>query len=114
MAETLRSDGYSVHLVDGKVQVHFTNRWLDDALRVETRRKLEPGRWHQILVTYDGSRIAAGVQVYIDGQPEPTTVLLDELNQSFNTKQPFRIGAGGGPTTRFSGRIEDVRIYARV
>jgi Protein of unknown function (DUF1553)/Protein of unknown function (DUF1549)/Planctomycete cytochrome C/Concanavalin A-like lectin/glucanases superfamily len=111
MTETPRSEGYSVHLVDGKVQVHLTKRWLDDALRVETRRKLESGRWYQILVTYDGSRLAGGVRVFIDGKPEPTTVLLDELNQTFNTKEPFRIGSGGGPTTRFSGRIEDVGIY---
>jgi hypothetical protein len=111
MAETPQSDGYSVHLVNGKVQVHFTKRWLDDALRVETVRNLDSRRWYQVLVTYDGSRVAAGVKVFIDGMPEPTKVLLDELNQSFDTKQPFRISSGGGATSRFSGRIADVRVF---
>jgi hypothetical protein len=36
-------------------------------------------------------------------------VNLDDLNQSFNTKEPFRIGAGGA--SRFHGVIDDVRVY---
>ena len=31
-------------------------------------------------------------------------MLLDELNQSFETKEPLRIGGGGGPDRRFRGR----------
>jgi hypothetical protein len=37
-------------------------------------------------------------------------VLLDELNQSFKTTEPFRIGGGGGPEGRFHGLIDDVRV----
>ncbi len=40
-------------------------------------------------------------------------VLLDQLNQSFQTKQPLRIGAGGGPQDRFQGLVSDVRVYGR-
>jgi hypothetical protein len=104
-----RSEGYAVVLQDGKVQVHLTKRWLDDALRVETVRALEPGRWSHVAVRYDGTRVAGGVNVYVDGRPEPLRVLLDELNQSFETTEPFRIGAGG--EGRFRGRIDDVRVY---
>ncbi len=37
------SEGYSVHLKDGRLQVHLTKRWLDDALRVETEATLDAG-----------------------------------------------------------------------
>ena len=37
-------------------------------------------------------------------QARAADVLLDELNQSFQTKEPLRIGAGGGPESRFVGR----------
>src|SRR5262249_44435137 len=80
MTDTERADGYGVALHNGKVFVHLTKRWLDDALRVETERALPPGEWHHVLVTYDGSRLADGVKVYIDGRLEKTKVLLDELN----------------------------------
>jgi hypothetical protein len=66
-----------------------------------------------VLVTYDGSRIASGVKVFVNGAPCKLRVQLDDLNQSFDTAAPFRIGAGGGPASRFSGRIGDVRIYSR-
>src|SRR5262249_11247209 len=104
-ADTARAEGYGVELHDGRLFVHLTKRWLDDALRVETERALPAGEEHHVLVTYDGSRVAAGVKVYIDGRPEKTKVLLDELNQSFATKEPLRVGAGGGPEDRFRGAI---------
>ena len=91
MTDTVRADGYGVALHDGKVFVHLTKHGLDDALRVETERVLPPGEWHHVLVTYDGSRVAAGVKVYIDGRLEKTKVLLDELNQTFATKEPLRL-----------------------
>src|SRR5262249_7408099 len=50
-----RGEGYAVCLVDGRVQVQFTKRWLDDALRVETEESIAAGQWHHLLVTYDGS-----------------------------------------------------------
>src|SRR5262249_26101820 len=88
-------------------------RWLDDALRVETEEGLEPGRWHHVLATYDGSRVTAGVRVYLDGRPAKLKVNLDDLNQSFQTKEPLRIGSGGGPEGRFHGLLDEVRVYDR-
>jgi hypothetical protein len=111
MTDESRADGYSLVLEGGRVQVNLVKRWLDDAIRVETERALEPGRWHHVLATYDGSRVAAGVKVYVDGRPEKLEVQLDDLNQSFRTSQPLRIGAGGGPAGRFHGSLDDVRVY---
>ena len=54
------------------------------------------------------------MKVYLDGKSMKLRVLLDDLNQTFESKEAFRIGAGGGPESRFSGRISDVRIYSRV
>ena len=56
-----------------------------------------------VTVTYTGSRMAEGVHVYIDGQPAKAKVLLDNLYRPFRNagrrfNEPFRIGAGAGPT----------------
>jgi len=80
---------------------------------VETEAAFEPGKWRHVAVVYDGSRLASGVKIFIDGQPQKLRVLLDQLNQTFQTKQPLRIGAGGGPANRFHGLISDVRVYGR-
>jgi hypothetical protein len=109
-----QGEGYGLYLVNGKLQAHYTKRWLDDALRVETLEALPLNRWSHIVVTYDGLRLAAGVKVYINASEAKTRVLLDELNQTFQTKEPFRIGSGNGKEQRFNGLIDDVRIYDRV
>jgi hypothetical protein len=103
-----------VELVGGRIQVNLIKRWLDDAIRVRSAVVVAPGRWTHLAVCYDGSRKAAGVTVYIDGREVATDMLLDELNQSFLTKNPFRIGAGGGSSSRYRGAIDDVRIHEDV
>jgi hypothetical protein len=113
MMEGARSEGYSLTIHDGAIGVNLVKRWLDDAIRVETERALEPGAWHHMLFTYDGTRVAGGIQVYVDGTAQRLKVLLDDLNQSFQTKAPLRIGGGGSPDGRFEGRIDDVRVYGR-
>ena len=53
------------------------------------------------------------MKIYVNGVEQKTKVLLDELNQSFQNKEPFRIGAAGSKDTRFGGLMSDVRVYGR-
>lgn len=113
MTDEPQADGYYLVAENGKIQLNLVKRWLDDALRVQTVRALDAGRWHHVAASYDGSRVAAGVKIHIDGQPEPLDVLLDDLNQSFETREPLRIGGGGGAEGRFQGSLDEVRVYRR-
>ena len=64
------------------------------------------------MVTYAGGHKASGVQIYLNGQPVAMKILFDQnLEPIHHPKTPLRIGAGGG--LRFTGTIEDVRIYDR-
>jgi hypothetical protein len=114
MIDEPEAAGYSVRLDKGHVHVDLVVRWLDDAIRVHTERSLSPDRWCHVVVTYDGSRVAAGVKVYLDGEPAKLRTDLDDLNQNFRSKQPLRLGGGHGPTGRFRGSLDDVRIYRGV
>lgn len=104
--------GYGLYLKDGKLQVNLVLRWLDDALRVETKNPLRLNSWQHVMMTYDGSRLASGIRIYVDGVEQELTVLLDEMNQEFRVSKPFRIGAAGAKM-RFRGSIDDVRVYDR-
>jgi len=112
MVDTSEAEGYSVALDRGKIQVNLVKRWLDDAIRVETGAVVPAEQWTHVAVTYDGSRVAAGVKVYVDGKLTPIKVLLDELNQTFQSKEPLRIGAGGGAGSRFVGAIDEPGVHA--
>ncbi|MBC7854068.1 MAG: DUF1549 domain-containing protein, partial [Pirellulaceae bacterium] len=120
MTDVLQGNGYQLAIVNGKVQFNVVQRWLDDAILVETHTTVTPGAWHHLLAIYHGLRaddVAQSAQLYVDGTghglgEEHPLVRLAELNQPFNVKEPFRIGGGGGPEMRFRGKIDEVRVYA--
>jgi hypothetical protein len=119
MQDTPRGRGYGILLNQGRVHVHLTSNYDDDAIRIETEETLSPKRWHHIAVTYTGSKMAEGVRVYVDGKAAKPRVLLDTLYRPFRNAgrrfpEPLRVGAGAGPNRRFRGLIEGIHIYGRV
>jgi hypothetical protein len=113
MKDESEGPGYQVILKDGRVQVNLVLRWLDDAIRVETREPLDLSNAlnkavnhpHHVAVTWDGSRFAEGLKIYIDGVSRPLKINLDAMNQDFAVKVPLRIGVG------FKGAISEVHVY---
>ncbi|HZT31063.1 MAG TPA: DUF1553 domain-containing protein [Bryobacteraceae bacterium] len=119
MRDDPKGRGYGLHLNQGKVHVHLTSVYADDAIRMDSEETLAPGRWYHLAATYSGSRMAEGVHVYIDGKPAHMKVELDTLYRPFRNagrsfSEPLRIGGGWGKDRRFRGRIDEVRIYGRV
>ena len=76
MTDTATSEGYSVELAGGKLQLNLSKRWLDDSLRVETRTPVALNRWQHVTLTYDGTRGPSGIRIYFDGQPQEMVTLL--------------------------------------
>ena len=114
VGDVVEPNGHGLHLKDGKVQYNYVSKWLDEGIRVQSEKTLPLNEWHHIALTYDGTRYAEGVKLYVDGQPWKWEVLLDDLNNPRPLRrEPLRIGGGGGPDNRFQGRIDDVRIYER-
>ncbi len=119
MADNPKGKGYGLHLDRGRVHVHLTSAYESDALRVESEETLAAARWHHVVATYTGSRMAEGVAVYVDGRPLKLRVLQDNLYRPFGNagrpqRDPFRVGGGWGPERRFNGKLEDVRAYGRI
>jgi hypothetical protein len=104
-------NGHGFYLRDGHIRLNVVFRWTDIGMRIESASKVTPGKWQHLVATYDGSRYAKGVQLYIDGKPQQLNILFDELNWPMNFKYPLRIGAGNG--MNFTGEIRDVRVYKR-
>ena len=107
----LEGSGYGLYLIDGKLRFHMTLRYTDISLRVESSEPVTLHQWQHVAVTYDGYRKGSGVHMYVDGVERKTNILFDELTFPFGPSQPVRIGAGGG--MRFSGAIDEARIYKR-
>jgi hypothetical protein len=101
-----RARGFEFRVTNGKLQARWTRFWPQYAAVVTSKIPLiAPNRWCHVAVTYDGSRRATGMQIYLNGSPievvaEPTKLLKSVLTQ-------------GGPLV-FSGKglwLDELQIY---
>ena len=111
--DVAKGQGYGLYLRERKLRFHFTFRWTDVSVRLETEQPLPLHRWHHVLVTYDGKRKAEGTRIYLNGKAQKLRVLFDQLFEPVDSKGPFRIGAGEGPKDRYRGYIDDARVYQK-
>ena len=104
--------GFDLLIADGKIEVHLVNKFPDNAIKVASKETLPTNVWTHVFITYDGSKKAAGVKLYVDGRASALETPNDKLSASIATDAPLLIG------TRlkafpFHGLIDDVRFYDR-
>ncbi|MFP6765427.1 MAG: DUF1553 domain-containing protein [Planctomycetaceae bacterium] len=97
----------------GMLEVHLVDTWPTDAIKVTTKQRVPQDEWHHVMMTWDGSRKASGVGIFIDGQPQELTTHFDQLKGSIDLAEPLRVGSRKS-STFFKGRIDEVRLYTRV
>ena len=106
-------NGYQLVLEDGRASFALVHFWPGNALKVRTRDKLKLHEWLHVGITYDGSSRAAGMKLYLNGQPTETEVVKDQLFKDFANGTPLTLAA------RFRGRgfkdglIDDLQIFNR-
>ena len=104
--------GVTLLLEEGSLKLKLIGR-MDDWIIVSSRDAFPLNRWSHVAATYDGSRLAAGVTLYIDGREAATVAELDYSNGGIKTKEPFRIGAGADGDSGLVGSIDEVAVYDR-
>jgi hypothetical protein len=86
-------DGYIGHDLiinsDTTLSVRLIYAWPFDMIKVTSLKKLKVGSWNHIAFTYDGSSKAAGVKMYLDGNPVSLFVCEDNLIKSINTSTNY-------------------------
>ena len=105
--------GWDFWLEGRRIGTHIINKWSDDAIKVVSAEQVPANQWTHVVVTYDGSLKAAGVQVYIDGKLEKTNVQSDTLKSTIKTAVPFKIGQRHTSDAVSAVALQDLRIYQR-
>src|SRR5437762_2595309 len=78
------------------------NSATNTSIRVSTTVAVNDGAWHFLAATYDGSGLAAGVRLYVDGSPVLMNIRQNTLNSTTIVNNvPVTIGSreGGGLPT---------------
>ncbi|WP_164104303.1 DUF1553 domain-containing protein [Candidatus Laterigemmans baculatus] len=109
------SRGYELLNEEGRLSAALVHFWPGDAVRVRTVEPLPAAEWSHVAVRSDGSGRAAGLRIFVDGQPVELEVIRDSLKRTIR---------GGGATTlalgsRFrdrgftGGAVAELRIFER-
>jgi Protein of unknown function (DUF1553)/Protein of unknown function (DUF1549)/Planctomycete cytochrome C/Concanavalin A-like lectin/glucanases superfamily len=86
------------------------------AIKVATVTPLPTnGQWDHLFFTYDGSGRAAGVKIYVNGEPVATKVLSDTLaRNTMRTSAPLQLGRKSpDEQPARDTRYQDLRVYSR-
>jgi hypothetical protein len=113
MDESQSHRGYDLLWNAGKIELHLIHQWPGNAVKVSTKQTLAPDQWYHVVVTYDGSKTAAGVKVYVNSKAEAYDVAQDSLKDSIETSQPFRIGLRQ-KSLPFVGLIDELQLFGSV
>jgi|GEM_PF-2671681 len=108
--------GYMLVMNNGKPEVWIISNYAGgDYLRVEASGTLPTATWKQLGFTYDGSGLASGVHIFVDGADVTGSTLIDTLSGSILNTADFEIGGRSLANLQyFDGKIDDVRVYNRV
>jgi hypothetical protein len=93
----------------GKLACHLVHHWPDDGLKVLTKLSVPLNAWHHVALTYDGSRKAAGVRIFVDGKSQALDVANDNLKGSLLSPISLHLGKRGH-SLPFKGKIDEVQI----
>ena len=105
--------GWDLWVEGRRIGAHLVDKWPDNAVKVVSRDQVPADQWVHVGISYDGSRKAAGVRVYINGQEQPTTVQADSLTGSLRSRVALKIGQRNSQSLLSGATIEDVRVYSR-
>lgn len=83
-------------------------------INVRADASLSFNTWYHLCVAVDGSATAAGIALYLNGQPLASTVAIDGGTGAFTyTDRPWRIGRELNDGQPFNGSLDDLMIFTR-
>ncbi len=78
------SRGYELLVEQGKLSFGMHYLWPGASLKITTHDLLDKAKWIHLAVTYDGSSLATGARLFINGKLAKTEIVKDGLFKSIN------------------------------
>lgn len=92
----------------GRIGVNLVDQWGISGIEILSREKLPINAWQHVVVSYDGSRRATGLQLYLNGRLVPVEVKRDALVGSILNQEPLRL-ARRDEGLGFYGSLDEFR-----
>lgn len=98
----------------------YIGLWLENTdpganrLYVRTTASYGVGGWRHCVITYNGSSLASGVVIYIDGSSVGKSTVYDTLTASILNTAAFRLAGRTDGSFYYNGDLDDVAVYSKV
>ena len=113
MTEVDNHRGWDMWVQENHIGGHIVHHWNDDAIKVLSKKAVDPKLWHHFCISYDGKGKASGYKIYIDGEPQETQTEVDNLKGTSHTTVPFKIGQRDHENPIIGLLVQDLRVYSR-
>ena len=105
--------GYELLLEKGRLSWTLAREFPGSAASITTTTTIPEGEWSHVTVTNDGSRQAAGLAIFVNGQPAETIIVADTLTRDFNIGRGLSLTARSRDVGLRGGIIDEVRVHLR-
>ena len=120
--------GYEVYLDnENRLNVRIINELPDDLIHVRLTDSVAVREWHEVAFSYDGTGLARGLRLYLDGEYVEQEVLHDNLRGQIyprtiegwknHAARPVRIGRSyrkfTGEDGVFVGKMDNIAVWNR-
>lgn len=112
--------GAELAIDDGRLRFALVRFWPGNAAAIQTKKPIPIQEWIHVAAAYDGSSSAAGMRLFINGQPAACDILRDGLGKDLQSQIGHGAGASGltfGERFRSTGLknalLDEVQIFDR-
>lgn len=108
------SRGYELLLENGYVSFGLHHMWPGNSLKVTTKAAIPAADWTHVAISYDGSSKAAGLKLFLNGNPADVEVIRDGLFKDITydgASAAFQIGARFRDSGFKGGSVDELQIY---
>jgi len=110
---TATSRGWGIQSNAGVITVYLTSS-TGNGITLSRTSAISANTWYHLVVTYDGSSNAAGVQVYLNGLVQPVNITLNALTGTMLSTNNVVIGGAANNTNYFNGHMDEISFYNTV
>ena len=109
------SRGYELLLENGRVALGLHHMWPGNSLKVVTKSPIPINTWSHVVACYDGSSVAAGIQIYIDGRRVDVDIIRDKLTKdiTYGGEPNLAIGHRFRDNGFKGGAVDEFRVFNR-
>jgi Protein of unknown function (DUF1553)/Protein of unknown function (DUF1549)/Concanavalin A-like lectin/glucanases superfamily len=109
--------GWDFYLQNGRPAAHVIDSWEQSANKIVAKKALDPGKWHHVMVTFDGSKNSDAVlTLYVDGVATQSKTSPNRVGENIEADAPLLLGSRSGGQSKLNASValQDFRFYRKL